>query len=406
MRWLARRKVQTGDCLRWDGRCRGGVWQRQVQAGNSRGGSVAAAQLQAAAAPLAAKQQAVDCPKLTRRVREGAVSFHVFGGGGVAMLPVETCLPQFVAAADVPAPPAAACCRSQTGVAPKLLPELHMSNNGPFGITSFALSLLLVFRHARCAAQCCAVLRCAMLPIVNQAAGHVRLSRPPACPRKLTRCLRRHSAALPACCDPPSDSAGAAACHCRTNASYARWLDARRAWGLLLNRSRDITRCVCVAGWLAVRLLVGLSSGLAAELGGQWLPVGRALLAGSLRGLSLLSRPAQFAACIITFPTSTRVYYIALVLWLLALGCVLGHSARSHHMPSCPPLLVTDSVRCRPAARHPVQAGADVLPPSRSAPAGHAQPLDCGIQASPLVCVCVYVCVCCGCQGVSVNPAA
>ncbi|KAI3424164.1 hypothetical protein D9Q98_009523 [Chlorella vulgaris] len=61
----------------------------------------------------------------------------------------------------------------ETGVAPKLLPELHMSNNGPFGITSFALSLLLVFR---------------------------------------------------------------------TNASYARWLDARRAWGLLLNRSRDITR--------------------------------------------------------------------------------------------------------------------------------------------------------------------
>jgi predicted membrane chloride channel (bestrophin family) len=28
----------------------------------------------------------------------------------------------------------------------------------------------------------------------------------------------------------------------RTNASYARWLDARRAWGSLVNRSRDLTR--------------------------------------------------------------------------------------------------------------------------------------------------------------------
>ncbi|EFN53422.1 hypothetical protein CHLNCDRAFT_136634 [Chlorella variabilis] len=59
----------------------------------------------------------------------------------------------------------------ETGLAPDVLPELHMSNNGPFGLTSFALSLLLV-----------------------------------------------------------------------TNASYARWLDARKAWGMLVNRSRDITR--------------------------------------------------------------------------------------------------------------------------------------------------------------------
>lgn len=35
----------------------------------------------------------------------------------------------------------------ETGLAPDVLPELHMSNNGPFGLTSFALSLLLVFRR-------------------------------------------------------------------------------------------------------------------------------------------------------------------------------------------------------------------------------------------------------------------
>lgn len=53
------------------------------------------------------------------------------------------------------------------------LPTLNMANNGPFGLTSFALSLLLVFR---------------------------------------------------------------------TNASYARWLDARKTLGGVVNRSRDLVR--------------------------------------------------------------------------------------------------------------------------------------------------------------------
>ncbi|KAI7845435.1 hypothetical protein COHA_000987 [Chlorella ohadii] len=61
----------------------------------------------------------------------------------------------------------------EAGLLPSLLPEITMAGNGPFGVASFAISLLLVFR---------------------------------------------------------------------TNASYARWLDARKAWGKLINRSRDLTR--------------------------------------------------------------------------------------------------------------------------------------------------------------------
>ena len=30
----------------------------------------------------------------------------------------------------------------------------------------------------------------------------------------------------------------------RTNSSYSRWLDARKTWGLVLNRSRDLVRQV------------------------------------------------------------------------------------------------------------------------------------------------------------------
>lgn len=33
-----------------------------------------------------------------------------------------------------------------------------------------------------------------------------------------------------------------------TNASYARWLDARKAWGKLINRSRDLTRQASFVG--------------------------------------------------------------------------------------------------------------------------------------------------------------
>ena len=31
----------------------------------------------------------------------------------------------------------------------------------------------------------------------------------------------------------------------RTNTSYSRWLDARKVWGGILNRSRDLVRQVC-----------------------------------------------------------------------------------------------------------------------------------------------------------------
>ncbi|GAB4818998.1 hypothetical protein N2152v2_006044 [Parachlorella kessleri] len=61
----------------------------------------------------------------------------------------------------------------QTGVLPETLPDFLLRSKEPFALTSFALSLLLVFR---------------------------------------------------------------------TNASYERWDGARKMWGLVLNRSRDITR--------------------------------------------------------------------------------------------------------------------------------------------------------------------
>ena len=31
----------------------------------------------------------------------------------------------------------------------------------------------------------------------------------------------------------------------RTNTSYSRWLDARKVWGGVVNRSRDLVRQVC-----------------------------------------------------------------------------------------------------------------------------------------------------------------
>ena len=63
----------------------------------------------------------------------------------------------------------------QEGQLPAWLPSLQVASKEPFGLTSFALSLLLVFR---------------------------------------------------------------------TNASYERWDGARKIWGLLLNRSRDLVRQV------------------------------------------------------------------------------------------------------------------------------------------------------------------
>ena len=67
----------------------------------------------------------------------------------------------------------------QGGLLPAWLPDLELRTKEPFTLTSFALSLLLVFR---------------------------------------------------------------------TNASYSRWRDARMAWGLVLNRSRDIVRQVRAGG--------------------------------------------------------------------------------------------------------------------------------------------------------------
>ena len=32
------------------------------------------------------------------------------------------------------------------------------------------------------------------------------------------------------------------ACVCSTNTSYQRWDEARKMWGLIVNRSRDVTR--------------------------------------------------------------------------------------------------------------------------------------------------------------------
>lgn len=45
----------------------------------------------------------------------------------------------------------------------------------------------------------------------------------------------------------------------RTNASYARWLDARKTWGLVLNRSRDLVRQVGCHGPCLLDMLANAS---------------------------------------------------------------------------------------------------------------------------------------------------
>ena len=121
------------------------------------------------------------------------------------------------------------------------LTELHMHAidgllQAPFQLTSFALSLLLVFRcggwvlcrrgwllmlpalpHHRCC-RCCA----ATAPAAASSPLKSKLTTTllPHAPGRLTGWCRR------------------------TNASYSRWLDARKTWGLLINRSRDLVRQV------------------------------------------------------------------------------------------------------------------------------------------------------------------
>ena len=43
----------------------------------------------------------------------------------------------------------------------------------------------------------------------------------------------------------------------RTNTSYSRWLDARKVWGGILNRSRDLVRQVRACGMLRFRVRFG-----------------------------------------------------------------------------------------------------------------------------------------------------
>ena len=63
----------------------------------------------------------------------------------------------------------------------------------------------------------------------------------------------------------------------RTNSSYARWLDARKAWGSIVNRSRDLVRQVRGQGGRAAGRRAGSSGAV-----GEWrAPLGRAAAAAA-----------------------------------------------------------------------------------------------------------------------------
>jgi len=148
-------------------------------------------------------------------------------------------------AAQAPRPPAACCChrrRLQAGMLPAFLPALDAKFKELFGMTSFALSLLLVFR---------------------------------------------------------------------TNASYGRWDEARKMWGMVLNRTRDICRLVG-AGW-----------GSAGQQGAvQWGVVGKGTAAAAA-GVGWGRREAGMHACHDSFHSPAAT--------------VLKPAASFLHLPLFPP---------------------------------------------------------------------
>ena len=46
---------------------------------------------------------------------------------------------------------------------------------------------------------------------------------------------------------------------CSTNSSYDRWWEARKLWGGVVNRSRDIVRQVGAVGWASMQLVIARS---------------------------------------------------------------------------------------------------------------------------------------------------
>ena len=133
---------------------------------------------------------------------------------------------------------------TQAGLLPNLLPEFKMAGNGPFAVTSFAISLLLVFRcrgalGPLCAAAWCGAgalsARCVLLLPHSRLMTAVPAASPRRCGAASRSCLLPSACTCLLSCPLPMS---------RTNASYARWLDARKSWGKLINRSRDLTRQV------------------------------------------------------------------------------------------------------------------------------------------------------------------
>jgi predicted membrane chloride channel (bestrophin family) len=134
-----------------------------------------------------------------------------------------------------------ACFVVQAGLLPAAFPDVQLNSQQPFTLTSFALSLLLVSFISNSTACWEGEGDYTMLPI------H---------PSLLCTCPVLQLAGLPAWAEEGSRQELAfthpfpwVCAHqvFRTNSSYSRWLDARKAWGLVLNRSRDITRQVrCV----------------------------------------------------------------------------------------------------------------------------------------------------------------
>lgn len=103
------------------------------------------------------------------------------------------------------------CSPPQAGLVPEIAYAFQIRDSAPFNLTSFALSLLLVFRCLLAAAAGAAA-----------ALGH--------CVVLQTECMPPTSRlqtrlAMPAC---------------RTNASYSRWLDARKSWGTTVTRGRHV----------------------------------------------------------------------------------------------------------------------------------------------------------------------
>ena len=128
------------------------------------------------------------------------------------------------------------------------VPDLKLASNAPFGLTSFALSLLLVRRQGGggggggCSGAGCAAHRPRVPP--SREASPCR--RPVSLPAHLPAIVPA-PAHLPACALRRSPRWPLPVCApqvFRTNSSYGRWDEARKMWGLIVNRSRDFVRQV------------------------------------------------------------------------------------------------------------------------------------------------------------------